>query len=220
MKQWLWIAGALLALSPLTAQAQAPKGLTPLSDMPSGTYIIDPAHASVTWKVSHLGLSNYTARFAKVDATLIFDAKDPTKSGLIASVDPLSIRTDFPNPTVKDFDKELATGADWFNATKYPHIKFSSGTLKKTGENTGTMQGLLTMLGVSKQVKFDVTFNGAYLKKPFAETPALGFSAKGKIKRSDWGFGTYVPMIGDEVEIIIEAEFNKQADTAPTATKN
>lgn len=194
-----------LTIIPAIAQAQ----MTPLADMPFGAYKLDPAHASLTWRVSHLGLSNYTARFTKLDATLQFDAKDPTKSVLIATVDPTSVKTDFPNPETKDFDKELATGKDWFNAVQFPEIKFESTKIERTGEKTGKIYGNLTFMGVSKPLVLDAKFNGAYLKKPFAEVPSLGFSATAKIKRSDWGFSTYVPNIGDDIELIIEVEFNK-----------
>ncbi|MCE2926316.1 MAG: YceI family protein [Rickettsiales bacterium] len=195
----------VLALSSTTAMAQ----MTPLAEMPSGKYTLDQSHASVTWKVSHLGLSNYTARFAKLDATLEFDAKDPTKSKLLATVDPASVRTDYPNAAEKDFDKKLAQDAEWFNAGKFPEIKFESTKVEKTGENTGKVHGNLTMLGVTKPLVLDAKFNGAYLKKPFADVPGLGFSATATLKRSDWGFSTYVPNIGDEVQILIETEFHK-----------
>ncbi len=196
---------AALLLTPAAAMAQ----MTPLAEMPSGAYTLDKSHASVTWKVSHLGLADYTARFAKMDATLEFDAKDPTKSKLVATVDPTSIRTDYPNAAEKDFDKKLAQGDEWFNAGKFPEIKFESTKVEKTGEKTGKVHGNLTMLGVTKPLVLDVTFNGAYIKKPFADVPGLGFSATTKLKRSDWGFSTYVPNIGDEVEVLIEVEFHK-----------
>ncbi|WJH40677.1 YceI family protein [Aliirhizobium terrae] len=62
---------------------------------PSGTYVSDPAHSSVTWKISHLGLSNYTARFTKMSAELVWDAENPASSKVTAVIDPLSVRTDF-----------------------------------------------------------------------------------------------------------------------------
>ncbi len=200
-----FVLASFLTLSSTAAMAK----MTPLAEMPSGKYELDKSHASVTWKVSHLGLSNYTARFAKMDATLEFDAKDPTKSKLVATVDPTSIRTDYPNAAEKDFDKKLAQDADWFNAGKFPEIKFESTKVEKTSENTGKVHGNLTMLGVTKPLVLDVKYNGAYIKKPFADVPGLGFSGTTKVKRSDWGFTTYVPNIGDEVEVLIEVEFHK-----------
>jgi polyisoprenoid-binding protein YceI len=207
MRKFALLFLGLLAL-PSLATAEAP---TPYAQMPSGVYRIDPAHASVTWRVSHLGLSNYTARFAKIDASLDFDAKDPTQSKLTASVDPLSVRTDFPAPDKKDFDAVLATGETWFNGGKFPTISFVSTSIERVGPDKGIVSGNLTMLGVTKPATMEVKFNGAYAEKPFSApvAAALGFSGTMTIKRSDWGFNTYVPMIGDEVAIQIEAEFEQ-----------
>jgi polyisoprenoid-binding protein YceI len=199
---------ALLATAPIPAYA-AQNEMTPVLEMPAGKYVLDKSHASLTWRVSHLGLSNYTARFTSLDATLQFDPKDVSRSTLVATVDPASVKTDFPYPEEKDFDAKLAKGEEWFNAGKFPEIRFESTKVEKTGENTGKVHGNLTFLGVTKPFTLDVTFNGAYAKKPFGETGALGFSATGTLKRSEWGFGTYVPVIGDEVSLQIETEFNK-----------
>lgn len=192
--------------TPMAAHANE---MTPLASMPAGKYTLDPTHASVVWKVSHLGLSNYTARFTKMDATINFTPEDPTQSTLTASVDPMSVETDYPKPEEKDFDKKLISDKAWFNANEFPQITYVSTTLEKTGENTGKLHGDLTFLGVTKPLVLDVTFNGAYASAPFANKPALGFSARGVMQRSEWGFDTYVPTIGDEVEILIEAEFHK-----------
>lgn len=192
--------------APFTVQAA---DMTPYAEMPAGAYEVDKTHASLVWKVSHLGLADYTARFTSFDADLDFNPEDPTQSKLVVSVDPLSLETDYPNPEVEDFDKKLSTSESWFNAGAYPAITFTSTAIEMTGENTGKVTGDLEMLGVTKPLTLDVTFNGAYAEKPFGKMPALGFSAHGVMKRSDWGFDTYVPAIGDEVEIVIETEFHK-----------
>jgi len=200
------LVAAAFLLTPLAASANT---MTPVAEMPSGIYTLDKTHASVTWKVSHMGLSYYTARFTSMDATLNFDAKDPTKSTLKASVDPLSIRTDYPDAAKKDFDGELAKGKDWFNAEAFPEISFVSKKIVMTGKHTGDVTGDLTLLGKTKPLTLHVTFNGAYAKKPMIEAPGIGFSATATLKRSEWGFGTYVPMIGDDVTLLIETEFGQ-----------
>lgn len=191
-----------LVVSPLSAIAQ-----TPVSDMPDGVYQLDETHASLTWKVSHLGLSDYTARFTKFDATIDFNPTSPMQSVVNASVDPMSIETDYPYPEKKDFDEELATGSNWFNAGEFPTISYTSTKIIKTGENTGKMHGDLTFLGVTKPLVLDVTFNKAMEKQPFSGRPMLGFSATGTLQRSKWGMDNLVPNIGDTVELLIEAEF-------------
>lgn len=200
----LFTFAALAITLPFSAQASS------LAELPSGTYALDKTHASLTWKVSHLGLSNYTARFTDFDVTLNLDTQNPEGSSVIATINPTSLETDYPNPEEHDFDKKISTGEEWLNAVKFPEITFTSTKLEKTGESTGKMTGDLTFLGVTKPVTLDVTLNGAMLEQPFSKKPTVGFSAHGTLKRSEWGFDTYVPNIGDEVEIIIETELAKQ----------
>ena len=175
---------------------------------PSGTYGLDKGHASVTWRVDHLGLSNYTARFADIEASLDWNSEDPTASTVSVTIDPMSVRTDYYLAEEKDWDNVLSTDARWFNAGEHPEISFVS-TGATIGEgNTGTVTGDLTLLGVTQPITLDVTFNGGLLNR-FAQKWAMGFSGTTTINRSEFGMGALVPNIGDEVEILIEAEFIK-----------
>lgn len=183
--------------------------MTPLAQMPGGVYKLDKTHASVTWKVSHLGLSRYTARFTQIDAQLNIDVKDPSKSQLTATIYPMSVTTDFPFVSETDFDQTLATGKEWFNADRFPEIRFVSKKIEVIGKDKGKIHGELTLLGSMKPLVLDVTFNGAYQKKFLTNVPALGFSATASLKRSDWGFTTLIPIVSDRVDILIEAEFDK-----------
>jgi len=208
MKKAACLAAALF-LAPLALPVAAQAAGTPVAELPSGAYKQDPTHTSVTFKVMHMGLSNYTARFAKAEIDLVFNAKEPALSTVTAVIDPLSIKTDYPFAEQKDFDKELSSDANWFNAGKFPTITFKSTKVEVTGENKGKVTGDLTLLGVTKPVVLEVTFNAGYAKHPMAGVPAVGFSATTTIKRSDWGFTTFVPAIGDDVQIFIETEFTK-----------
>lgn len=210
------MAAALLTLPMAFAAPANAQDMTKLQDMPAGVYQVDKTHASLIWNVSHAGLSNYTARFKAFDASVTLDPKDVTKSKIVATIDPRQIETDYTGE--RDFNNELATGDQWFNAAKFPTMTFTSTSLEKTGETTGKMHGNLTMLGVTKPVTLDVTFNGAFAEQPFSKKPTLGFSAIGELERSAWGLSTYVPMIGDKVTFRIEAEFNM--DAAKTDTKS
>lgn len=176
-------------------------------DVPAGNYKLDPTHASLTWKISHLGLSYYTARFTKMTADLTFDPSQPGKSVIKVSVDPKSIRTDYPLADKKDFDKILSMGEEWFNAGQHPTISFTSTNVEMTGAKTAKVTGDLTLLGVTKPVVLDVTLNNAMRMQPFAKKPALGFSGTTTINRSEFGLFKFVPVIGDQVQILIEAEF-------------
>lgn len=201
----LAIAVTVLIFRPASAQE-----LTLYKDMPAGVYNIDKKHASVTWKVSHAGLSNYTARFKSIDADITFNPENVEESSVIATIEPTSLETDFVPTKERDFNKDLTMGDKWFNAGKFPKIVFTSTKFEVTGNNTGKIYGDLTLLGVTKPVTLDIVFNGAYAVQPFNKKPTLGFSATTSISRSAWGMSNYAPLIGDKVTIIIEAEFNKK----------
>lgn len=183
---------------------------SPFNDMPEGEYVVDLSHASVVWKVSHLGLSSYVARFADFEAAIDYDNSDITQSKVTAKINPLSIQTAYPNAKEKDFDSILATDESWFNAGEFASIDFVSTSIEMTSDKTAVMKGELTFLGVSKPVSLDVEFNGAMLSQPFSGKPTMGFSATTTIQRTSWGMGKYAPNIGDEVEVMIEGEFVKK----------
>jgi polyisoprenoid-binding protein YceI len=174
---------------------------------PAGTYKMDPAHSSLTWKVNHFGLSNYTARFSRFDAILDIDPATPESAKVLVTVDPTSIRTDYPFTESRDFDKELGD-EKFFNAKKFSQITFSSTGVERTGATTARVTGDLTMLGVTKPLTIEVTLNGAK-PHPTAGVPALGFSGIAKLKRSDFNMTFMLPLVGDEVTLLIEAEFLK-----------
>lgn len=197
------LAGAIL-VSSCTALVFAKSDY---EQMPAGDYTLDLSHASVVWKVSHLGLSDYVARFADFDATISFDPNNITDSKVTASINPMSIETAYPNAAEKDFDKVLATEEGWFNAGKYTSIDFVSTSIEMTGDTTANMTGDLTFLGVSKPVTLAVEFNGAMKKQPFSGKPTMGFSASTTIDRTQWGMDKYAPSIGADVEVLIEGEF-------------
>lgn len=199
---------AVAAPAPLALAQAAPAGPSKnLADAPAGAYELDGSHASLVWKVSHLGLSAYTARFDKISGSLNFDPKAPAKSSVSISVDPTSASTGLPN-----FDKKIRD--DYFQSAKFPAITFNSTKVEQTGPTTGKVTGDVTFLGVTKPVTLDVTWNGGVFNK-FAGGYAIGFSAKGALKRSEFGFSAMTPNIGDQVDLAIEIEFvNKAAKPA------
>ncbi|NSX55664.1 YceI family protein [Parasulfitobacter algicola] len=180
--------------------------------IPSGTYDLDSNHASVHWKVSHFGLSNYTGRFNKISGTLELDAENPTASSVSIMIDPTSISTGFPNPEEVNFDAKLSTAPEWFNTGEHPEIMFTSTELTMNDDGTGTMTGDLTLMGETRPVTLDVTMNAQLPEHPMREgVAAVGFSATGMIDRTEFGFATGTPAIGSEVELLIEVEFLQQS---------
>lgn len=191
-----------------SAQGASAQELVSYKQLPAGAYTLDKTHAHLLWSVNHFGLSDYVGRFSDFDVTVNFDPADVEKSQVNVTIDPLSLTTPYPYPEKTDFNKELQ-GEQWINAAKFPQISFVSTSLKMEDEDEGKLTGDLTFMGVTKSVTLDVDFNGAYMKKPFADVPAMGFSAEGSFKRSDFGLMTYVPNVGDEVDLEIEVELHK-----------
>lgn len=210
-------AAAAFALAACQQPAEAPPAAPPVAvtvDAPTGAYTLDKSHASLVVRANHLGLSRYTLRLTGLDATLNFNAEDPTQSSVQATVAANSVNTEFEGP--RDFDDELEN-SEWLDAATHPAITFASTGIELTGPNTGRMTGDLTLRGQTHPAVFDVTFNRAYRQHPFGRPGALlGFSARGTIKRSDYGMTALLPQgeggvgVADEVEIIIEAEFSEQ----------
>lgn len=190
--------------------AAAPVAAAPVKvDLPSGTYEIDPAHASITWRVMHFGLSNYTARFTKFTSTVNLDAANVAKSTLVVTIDPNSVRTDYPFADKTDFDKEIAQDERFLNGAQFPQIKFVSTGIVATGPKTGKLTGNLTLRGITKPVTLDAKWNGGVASHPFLKIPVFGISATGTIKRSDFGMTYGAQALSDTVELQIEAEYQK-----------
>lgn len=219
-------AGAMLLLAACSPKAPeapkvAPAPATPAkSDAPAGTYALDPSHTAVVFKVSHLGFSHYTADFDRVTGTLTFDPAKPAAMRVEAAIDPTSL--DLPTPPAGFHDTLM--GKDWFDAKAYPQISFRSTGVELTGPDTARVTGDFTLHGVTKPVTLETTFNGGYAPNAF-DGARVGFSARGRFKRSDFGMGHGVPAAGsnlgvsDEVEVAIETEFTSGAPVAAAPAK-
>jgi polyisoprenoid-binding protein YceI len=206
----IMIAAAAVALASGCATAEQT-----LEGVDKDTYQLDLSHASLVWKVSHFGLSDYTGRFTDFDATLEFDPENPTGAALTATVNPLSVDTEYPgdfkesHPDSKHdtWDEELAKGDKWLNGDEFPEITFESTQTEATGEFTGKVTGDLTFMGETKPVTLDVTYNG-FANLPFApQQDRIGFTATATLDRTEFGLGTFAPMIGATVDLVIQAEF-------------
>ncbi|MEJ2814713.1 YceI family protein [Caulobacter sp. CCG-8] len=199
------------AAAPAAPAASADKFVMP--DVPAGDYTLDKAHASLEFKVSHMGFSRYTARFADFDAKLKLDPANPSASSIEATIDPKSLALNAPPA---GFKEEL-TGKAWLDSALYPAITFRSTKIEVTGANTAKVTGDFSLHGVTKPVVLDVTFNGGYAGHPMDPHARVGFSAKGVFNRSEFGMGFGVPApgstmgVGDAVDVTIEAEFSGPA---------
>lgn len=209
------VALALFLGSPAALAAQEPADVPPASTapVPGGVYTLDKSHASLIFRVSHMGFSNYTGRFATFDATLDIDPQNPAAAKLEATVDPASLAVE--NPPAGFLESLL--GPDWFNVAQFPEMIFRSTKIEMTGDDTARVTGDLTLHGITLPVVFDAKFNGGYAGHPFDPNARIGFSARGGLSRSAFGIAYGVPEegstmgVGDPVEFIIEAEFTGPA---------
>jgi len=179
--------------------------------IPAGTYTLDKPHASLIFKVSHLGFSHFTGRFARFDARLQFDPAQPTTARLDATIDPRSIESDNPPASFL----AMLQGADWLDAERHPQMTFRSTRVTALGPKKLRVRGDLTLHGVTHPVDLDVTFNGGYAGHPMDPQARVGFSAHGALRRSAFGISLGIPEpgsqmgVGDLLELFIEAEFNE-----------
>jgi polyisoprenoid-binding protein YceI len=199
-KLFLTAAVALAIAASANAQAAAP--VAPAS-VQSGTYKVEPNHTRVLFAVSHLGFTTYYGEFVGASGQLQLDPANVGKSSLEVSVPVAGVST----PSDK-LTGELKS-ADWFDAAKFPTITFKSTQIVSTGADTADVTGDLTMHGVTKRVTLDAKFNTAGVN-PLDKAYTAGFEVSGTVKRSDFGVTKYVPMVGDDVHLIISAAFERQ----------
>lgn len=215
-------ATALAACSPRapkTAEAPAAPAAAPASvaGLPAGLYVTDPSHSSLIFRVSHMGFSNFTGRFVDVKANLRLDPADPKAASLEATIDPATLASDNPP---KGFN-ELIRGPEFLDAPRFPKITYRSTAIEMTGPDTAKVTGDLTLHGVTKPVVLDVKFNGGYPGFQMDPQARIGFSAKGTLKRSDFGIAYGIPAPGsnmgvfDPVDFQIETEMTGPAWKAP-----
>lgn len=180
--------------------------------VPAGEYRLEPSHASLLFKVDHLGFSNYTARFRRFDATLQFDPARLDASQVRVTVDATSIETDFPDPAKLDFNKELQ-GAGWLDANAHPQMVYRSLRVVPTSVQAFRIEGELTLRGITRPLVLEARYNGGYAGHPMDPNARIGFSATGTLKRSAYGMVYGIPPAGstmgvsDAVQVIVEAEF-------------
>ncbi|RYG34489.1 MAG: polyisoprenoid-binding protein [Burkholderiales bacterium] len=204
-------AEVLVAQTPPPVEAAAAPAVAPpsIEGLPAGDYKIDPAHASLVFTVNHLGFSHYTGQFTRFTADLKLDPANPAAAQLSATVDPASLS--IPSPP-DGFVDELSS-EPWLNTKAFPQMTFKSTSIAVTGPNTADVTGDFTLRGVTKPVTLAMTFNGGWRGIPQDPHARIGFSAKGVLKRSEFGIDFGVPAPGstagvsDDVTIAIEAEF-------------
>jgi polyisoprenoid-binding protein YceI len=162
-------------------------------------YDIDASHSGVVFGWNHFGFSNPTARFDKIEGSLLLDKADLTKSSISVTL-PL----DGLDTGVAKLDEALK-GPDFLDVAHYPTIAFKSTKVERAGDNSLKITGDLTAHGVTKSVTLDAKVNkiGVFEIPGVIKAEAAGFDASTVIKRSDFGVTKYVPAVSDEIPVHI-----------------
>jgi polyisoprenoid-binding protein YceI len=172
------------------------------------TWKLDPAHSHAEFKVKHMMISNVKGSFNGLSGTLTEHVTDATLSSVEASIDLVTISTGDAQR-----DAHLKS-ADFFDAEKFPTMKFKSTSVKPNGDGGYNVTGDLTIHGDTRQQVFVVDGPSAPAKDPWGNT-RIGLSATTKISRKDFGLTwnaaleTGGILVGDDVQITVEAQFIK-----------
>ena len=190
------LAALILAAVPFTAMAAAE------------SYTIDPIHSSVLFALDHLGISIIHGRFDKFSGKFTIDRAAKT-GNVELSIDTASVDTNDSErgsrPRTRD---EHLRSADFFNAAEFPKMTYKSTNVVFAGDNPTTVEGTLTLLGVTKPVSIKLD---RFKCNPATATAKerCGGDGSGKLKRSDFGMSRGIPSIGDELTLTISFEANK-----------
>jgi polyisoprenoid-binding protein YceI len=173
------------------------------------TWNVDHSHSSVKFNVSHLVISEVEGSFKTYDGTITSPNEDFTDAEINFTVDAASINTENERR-----DNHLKSD-DFFNAEKYPQIKFISTSFRKISANKYELTGDLTIRDVTKRVKFDVEYGGT-ANDGYGNTKA-GFKATTKINRFDYGLKWNAiteaggMTVGSDVKLILNLQFAKKS---------
>lgn len=192
----------LFALS--TAAAFTFAALAPAGDAQAAPqdFVIDGSHSHIVFLVNHLGYSNNVGRFRDFSGEFTLDEDAPEDSSVSVTIQSDSVFTDH------EARDEHLRSPDFLNAEEFPTITFESTSVEMTGDKTAEVTGDFTMLGQTHPVTLDVTFNrvAPHPLPQYDGVLTAGLSARGTLQRSQWGMDTFVPAVGDELELIIEIE--------------
>lgn len=166
------------------------------------TFTVDNTHTFPRFSYNHLGFSTQLSRFNKTAGKVVFDREAKTGSVDIV-IDMKSVDTGF-----NLFDEHIQ-GADYLDTARYPTATFKSTRVSFDGDKPATIEGNLTIKGVTKPVVLTVTSFQAK-PHPMLKKDAIGANAYTIVKRSDFNAGKNAPAVSDEVRIDIALEAVKE----------
>ncbi len=165
----------------------------------SNVWQLDPAHSSAQFAVRHMGISTVRGTFTKLSGTAHYDAAGAKNDSVEVTIETGSVDT-----RVEMRDNDLRSD-HFFDVQKYPNMTFRSTKVESVGADKLKITGDLTIRGVSKPVTLDV--EGP--TKPIDDGHGhqhMGVSATGTVNRTDFGMTGYQGVVGNEVNLTIDAE--------------
>jgi polyisoprenoid-binding protein YceI len=168
---------------------------------------LDPSHSEVTFKVKHMMITNVSGSFNSFEATAVTEEENFGTAQLEFTAQTASINTNS-----EQRDTHLRS-AEFFDAEKFPAIQFKGTRFTNKSGSDYTLEGELSMHGVTKSIALDVEFGGLQ-KDPWGQTKA-GFTVSGKINRTDFGLSwnaaleTGGVLVSEEVRIHCEIQMIK-----------
>lgn len=162
-------------------------------------YKVDKSHAFIHFEVTHLGIFPYPGRFKKFKISLDYDPENVEKSKVKVVVPLKSLETD------DGVMNETLLGDQFFDVLNFPRMTFESTSVRRTSDDTGIIEGKLTLNGYTKTLAFDAKFNGT-AKSPFSGKPIIGITAVAELERSKWALTAWRPFVGNTVKIRIAFE--------------
>lgn len=166
------------------------------------TFVIDNSHTFPRFEYSHFGFSNQVSRFDKTSGKIVLDRAAKTGS-IDVTIDTASVNT---GHTL--FNSHIQ-GEDFLDTKKFPTITYKSSKFNFNGDTLASVDGNLTIKGVTKPVKLEVT-SFKCMPHPMLKKDACGANAVARIKRSEFNAGKYAPNVGDEVTLTIPVEAIKE----------
>ena len=179
-----------------------PDQTSEVTEVRAGQYVLDPNHASLIWKLNHLGFSTFIGTFNEFEASLDFDPEDIENASLEVVINTSSLDVD-----ISEFEEELR-GDNWFDVAVFPQAVYrTTRFVESVDEDTFLFEGDLTLLGTTAPVSLEVNFHGGgrnFLTRSYT----VGFSGSAKFNRSDFGLDRFTSFgVGDEIDLEIHVEF-------------
>ncbi len=175
--------------------------LTPLAAV-AAPWTVDKSHTQITFSVNHLGFSDTNGIFREFDADISFDPENIEATEVTFTIQADSIDTFW------EARDTHVRNADFLNVSEHPEITFVSSEFTKTGDDTATVTGDLTILGTTQPVTFDAKLNKMGPNPFNPEVQVAGFELTGEIDRTEFGMGFGAPAIGTVIPVTINLEMS------------